>query len=517
MSLVTDILIWLGLLKPAPGLALPRVLIKIADSISLDLDIGDTLSIDQLVAKAGALGIGTTDETIQAIGSKVVFKRAFDSVSAKDIQALLATAEAEDPTYEPFNFGNALEVVCDPGFDTSDLETALNKWTGVVEFAYRCADASDPTVAGAANPLFSFQKYLDGAPDGIGVESAWARGGDGSGTTMIDLEQGWFLRHHDLPTGIPLLGGTNKKESFAHGAGVLGIVVASDNAWGIVGIAPKAEAKVISYFDAKGTNGLVQRVEDRILAAGVALRKGDVLLLEVQFELKTTPSLARVPGAVNALLPVEIDPLVWNAIRLVTATGATVVEVAGNGASFLDPATHTLQLPGLDLDIVLDRNGKKVLSRSTPTEFRDSGAIMVTGCTPKTPHVRFQTTDISLNFGSRIDCYAWGDQIVTCFSRPVSDPKLLPPTDLFWGIGTESGNYFGGTSGAAPIIAGCCLLIQHLQTLLKPKGRPSGKIGSKDMRAILTNPLNGTASANPTDNIGVMPDFAKIVANEFLP
>jgi hypothetical protein len=38
------------------------------------------------------------------------------------------------------------------------------------------------------------------------------------------------------------------------------------------------------------------------------------------------------------------------------------------------------------------------------------------------------------------------------------------------------------------------------------------------MRKILSNPANGTASAAPaTDKIGVMPDFAKIVANEFMP
>jgi hypothetical protein len=85
------------------------------------------------------------------------------------------------------------------------------------------------------------------------------------------------------------------------------------------------------------------------------------------------------------------------------------------------------------------------------------------------------------------------------------------------GIGIYYKEPFGGTSGACPVIASCCLLMQHLQKLLKPKGRPAGTIKADAMRAILSKATNGTASAAAGDKIGVMPDFAKILANEFLP
>jgi hypothetical protein len=49
--------------------------------------------------------------------------------------------------------------------------------------------------------------------------------------------------------------------------------------------------------------------------------------------------------------------------------------------------------------------------------------------------------------------------------------------------------------------------MQHLQAILRPKGRPAGKIKGTGM---LSKGSNGTGSANTTDSVGVMPDFAKI-------
>jgi hypothetical protein len=505
MSLITDILTFLGLLEPAPedGQALPRVLVKIVDSIPLNLEQGATLTLDQLAAKAGALGAGPAFEAIQAAAPGIVFGRAFDSLTSAEIQTLVTDATTQDPTYQAFNFDNALEIVCDVGFDTTELEAALDHWAGVVEFAYTGAEASDPVVKATPNPLFPMQKYLNAAPAGIGAQSAWAKGADGTGTNIIDLENGWFLNHADLPSGITLLAGTNGQESFSHGVAVLGMIVGLDDNFGIVGAAPKAQARVISYFDPhdKSKANPVKRVEDRILKASAALSSGDVLQLEVQFQ--------GLIGKVKTFLPVEFEPLVLKAIQNATGRGVIVVEAAGNGGNYPNAATKKVDHHGTDLDTFVDKKGKKVLSRSTPADFQESGAIMVAGSTSAAPHAPHK----SLNFGSRIDCYAWGDDIVTCFW----DSKQPKARDLYMGIGLYWKEPFGGTSGACPIIASCCLLMQHLQAILKPKGRPAGKIKSTDMRAILSKGSNGTGSANTTDRIGVMPDFAKIIVNEFLP
>jgi peptidoglycan hydrolase-like protein with peptidoglycan-binding domain len=481
----------------------PRVLVKIVDAIALNLEQGATLTLDQLAATAGELGVGPAVEAVRGAAPEIVFARAFDSLTSAEIQTLVTDARKQDPTYEPFNFDNALEIVLDIGFDTSALEAALDNWAGVVEFAYTGADATDPLVTAKSNPLFKMQRYFNAAPVGIDAPAAWAKGADGTGTNIIDLEQGWFLNHVDLPTGITLLAGTNSRESFYHGAAVLGMIVGRDDTFGIVGAAPKANARVISYFDPPGKSraNLVKRVEDRVLKANAALSSGDVLLLEAQF----VGSI----GKIKTLLPVEVEPLVLKAIQNATARGVIVVEAAANGGNYPNARTKKVDHHGTDLDTFVDKAGKKVLSRSTPADFKDSGAIMVTGSVSAVPHAPHTL----LNFGSRIDCYGWGADIVTCNW----DPHLPTARDAYMGIGLYFKESFGGTSGACPMIAGCCLLMQHLQALLKPKGRPPGKVASAAMRSILSKESNGTASARATDKIGVMPDFAKIIVNEFLP
>jgi hypothetical protein len=298
MSIITDTLNFLGQSETAPDdpSVAPIVFVKIVDSVSLNLQEGDTLTLDGLAAKAGAAGSSTAVDTIRAILPDIVFARVFDSLSPDDIQALVTAASTADPTYVAFGFNNALEVVCDLGYDTSELEAALNDWTGVVEYAYRGATPSDPNVNATGNLLFKYQHYFDPAPVGIGAQSAWAKGADGTGTNFIDLEQGWFLNHVDLPSGITLLGGTNRQPeegdktlitSKAHGAAVLGMVVGLDNNFGIVGGAPKTTPQIISHFDsrAKSNKVSVHRVAARIADAAKVLSSGDVLLIEVQLPL----------------------------------------------------------------------------------------------------------------------------------------------------------------------------------------------------------------------------------------
>jgi hypothetical protein len=62
------------------------------------------------------------------------------------------------------------------------------------------------------------------------------------------------------------------------------------------------------------------------------------------------------------------------------------------------------------------------------------------------------------------------------------------------------------------IIAGVCLLIQHLRRLTGAASLPPLAV-----RDILRDINNGTASAAPsTDRIGAMPDFQKIIASQGL-
>jgi len=469
----------------------PVVTVKIVDSINLGLNQGDTLSISQLAAKVGASDTDTVVKNIASAYSSAVFARMLEPISPVDVDKYVTDAKTNDPTYEPPNFNNFLEIACPSGFDTDPLVTALQAWTGVVEFADRNPDTQGAVVTGTGNRLFSHQGYLS-ATDGVNAPAAWAKGADGTGTFIVDIEQGWFLDHEDLPSGIPVNQGISTGE-IAHGTRVLGILVAQDNSVGVVGLAPKASVGLASLFQTSSNpSRVVNHFAGTIFRAGMVILPGDVMLIEQQItEIK--------PNGTQRILPMETFWPIFHAIRLVVAHGVVVVEAAGNGT--------------LDLDAFTDKGGTHIFNRGLLKEFQDSGAIMVgSGSADKTPYRTTGTTPLThSNFGSRIDCCAHGDLVVTCDF----DPKQ-PKTKNLYTDGTPGRDYFSGTSSASAIIAGCCLLIQQLQSLLHPKS-VMGKLNSTQMRTVLSNPANCSAPGKASDMIKAMPDMGQIITNEYNP
>jgi len=479
----------------------PQIALKIVDALPVAIAKGQAFGLDQLGAAVGLLPGNPLLESVRSLLPKFEVRRVFDDLTDAEIQALVARAQENDSAYVPPVWSNSLfiEGIPEPAID--GLLDALKLWVGIVEYAYRMPTPSDPGVVGTGNPLFVHQGYLLPGPRGIGVQAAWAAGADGSGTRFVDLEQGWFLGHEDLPAGIPLLAGVNSPKSHPHGCAVLGIVAAIDNTVGIAGIAPATLPRVISYFDPKEPElplfpkSLRARVASRIQFAANSLRRGDVLQLEAQFS-------GLIDGQ-KVAVPVETDPDVFKAIELVVKLGVIVVEAAANGSSNLDN---------------FSLNGRFILRRGG-ADFRDSGAIMVGGCAAPTPHQRFNIVvphpskpgrfmSVGSNFGSRVDCCAWADYVVTTGS-PVKGKTNAK--DAYW-YGPNFNDFFGGTSGAAPMITGMCLLIQNLQTLLQPPPGQLGTLGPSTMRRILSDARNGTSV---TGGVGPMPDFAKILVNEY--
>ena len=175
-------------------------------------------------------------------------------------------------------------------------------------------------------------------------------------------------------------------------------------------------------------------------------------------------------------MPVEAEPAVFDAIKSATDQGIIVVEAAGNGSNDLDNFTNSA--------------GKQVLNR-TSGDFMDSGAIMVAAASSTDPHQPLSFT----NFGSRIDCYAWGENIDTS-------------GDGWTGTGTTTyTGFFGGTSGASPIITGAALLLQAWA-----QQADGARLSPAEVCGILGDPLLNTPSASPgTDRIGVMPNLRAII------
>ncbi|PEW04900.1 putative mucin/carbohydrate-binding domain-containing protein [Bacillus cereus] len=317
------------------------------------------------------------------------------------------------------------------------------------------------------DPRFKNQGYLEAAPKGINAPHAWSiKGGDGKDTTFVDMEYGWLLNHEDLVNkNIKLMSGQNISQHRAHGTSVLGIVSSEDNQIGNIGIAPKANVKVISQIRDNG----IYNTADAILSAVHNLQAGDILLLEAQ---------ASYDGYGDKYLPVEVHPDIFDAIRVGADKGIIIIEAGANGSN--------------DLDNFKDRNGKKILNRNSP-DFKDSGAIMVGAGSSTVPHKRLWFS----NYGSRLDVYGWGENVDTTSANPSQNT-----TNLYTST-------FSGTSSASPIIAGAATSIQGIAK--EHRGSP---YTPAELRNILSNPNTGTKSQDPwNDRIGVLPDLKSILDN----
>jgi microbial collagenase len=222
-----------------------------------------------------------------------------------------------------------------------------------------------------------------------------------------------------------------------------------------------------------------------ILAAIERLDFGDVLLIEDQIWAYGyyPPNLGGYGLDWYRNLPVEFDDALFKMIRTATARGITVVEAAGNGE--------------IDLDVFEPHN-------STLWDTEDSGAIIVAAArVPAAGSNAAYTRFPESNYGSRTDCYAWGKYI---------------PTAGDGTYGTGRRDYvpdFGGTSGAAAIIAGAALAMQGIaQANNFAPANTNSRLSPNQLRRILRDPTTGTASNDPhNDKIGVMPDLRAIITS----
>jgi serine protease len=351
-----------------------------------------------------------------------------------------------------------------------------------VEFAYReLAVRLNNWAVDPDDPLVQDQGYLGPAPKGIGVNTDEVWGSfDGDGVRFVDLEAGWNLDHVDLPPAAlspqPLIN-KNDPTQADHGTAVLGVVLGQANGGGITGIAPRADFRgVVSHV--VSLRSADAGVPDAIEAAVNALGKGGVLLVEAQ---------------TSNGYPVEIDEVTFAAIRKATCAGVTVIEAAGNG-------TETV---GRNLDLPIPRRADDPppinLNRKS-RRFRDSGAIMVSGCRANLASQGGHRRIGYAGYGSRIDCYAWGEKVVTAGGGnfgPVARAADRQFTDGF-----------GGTSSAAAIIAGVAILVQQMAR--SPRG--PGQLEPAQLRNLLSDSTTGTAVLAPSGRkkVGVMPDLKEI-------
>ena len=339
--------------------------------------------------------------------------------------------------------------------------------------------APDAWAVDPADPFVKHQGYLNAAPEGVGAntEAVWGAF-DGAGVSFADIESGWNLNHVELPRAVgnqPIVN-VNDPIDADHGTAVLGIVLAKQDGAGITGIAPGARfIGVASWLVGQST--ALPDIAGAIYAAATRLGKGDVLLIEVETAIG---------------YPVEVEDFTFDQIRNASGNDVIVIEPAGNG-------TGTV---GRDLDKPpTGRPGGPQKSRSlnrNAASFLDSGAVLVSACRSRLTSSGLHRRIGYAGFGSRVDCYAWGENVATAGGSGLgpSQSKNRSYTDSF-----------SGTSAASAIVAGVAILAQDMAR--EKLGRDLLPL---DMRTLLSNPANGTGVLRPSGNtmIGVMPDLEAI-------
>ena len=267
-------------------------------------------------------------------------------------------------------------------------------------------------------PFFlGLQGYLQPAPEGVDAFYAWSvPGGAGEGIRVNDVDTGVNEDHEDLPD---LFSSDGEGYDPSHGTAALGIIAARDNGIGLKGIAYAAE---VGMELASNMNSAAV-----IQTAVMEVSPGDVVLTETAKTLSgwDCPCNPTQAGYVAQ----EVYPAQFDVIQMATLAGVTVVEVGGNGCVDYDDASFE---GWFDRDV------------------QDSGAIIV-GAGLSTAR---EPTCYS-PYGDRIDLHAWAEDIVCLeFVRPTEDPVYDA------GPGRLYGPNFGGTSGAAAIVAGVVASLQ---------------------------------------------------------
>ena len=272
------------------------------------------------------------------------------------------------------------------------------------------SDLAPPT------PDFSeLQLYIGAAPGGFGVSAAWPwPGGMGENVAIADIEYGWDPQHEDIGAAPQMFAwGWDSGDWDFHGNGVLSILGAYRNGYGVDGAAPGAELLMVSPYVSEDEYSVAAAID----AAAGLLDAGDVLLIEQQ----------GFDGTV--FCPVEWEPAVFDVIALAVAKGVIVVEPAGNGAVDLDAPSWNGWF---------DR------------EVQDSGAILVGGgASPLSGYEPGSWYPGGTAYGSRVDLQAWFDSIVSSGGDGLAD-LFYPGADARQACTTA----FGGSSGASAIVAG---------------------------------------------------------------
>lgn len=173
--------------------------IKLNKAASRARSVAGAEVIEDLIRKAqSGAGLAKRDAPFSVLP-------AITSIPDEQLSELVQRAVANDPNYKPVDFSAWYQVIFPESTSEEgepEMVALLSSLAGSEEVASAqllAKSAKSPAVSPNDDPLYVDQGYLTGGGVGIDAVYAWGfPGGDGAGTTVIDIEGGWQLDHEDL-------------------------------------------------------------------------------------------------------------------------------------------------------------------------------------------------------------------------------------------------------------------------------------------------------------------------------
>lgn len=341
-----------------------------------------------------------------------VLQSLFSEINTKKVINLILTAKTRGD-YLGENLLNCFFIETNEDKVDEILERIKTINNSSIHYAYIRGELVEPTsepnvlkksindeVIYAINRMFDHFKVIDINDDGKNT------------VKIVDVEQGWCfenegIRNLKLSKKRILGGGFNHPDptKVAHGTKTLNVLFGEENPENnstLNGLCSSINAHVASVWFKSGENIIENREAALASLFGIEvdkngnllknvdtiIDKGDIVLLELQTKIRGIPNF----------LPVEVEPVMFNIIKLGVKAGFIIIEAAGNGNYNLDePICDKLKIPKCGFKNLVDKNS-------------GTGAIMV-GALIKTK----DGLDMypNTNSGDRVDCYCFGDDIST--------------------------------------------------------------------------------------------------------
>ncbi len=195
------------------------------------------------------------------------------------------------------------------------------------------------------------------APQSIDAPSAWAAGITGQGARVAVPDGGIHGAHVDLRDRVDVArsvsfhaGGAWNQDvgTFWHGTHVAGIVAASANGIGTIGIAP--EATIIGVKVLHNGTGPFSGILNGIVYAATPIEEGGAGAHVINMSLGADPidEKLKVQKAAVRDLKMAIDRATTYAYQ----RGVTVIASAGNGGLDYDVEKHLIKVPAMNADVI---------------------------------------------------------------------------------------------------------------------------------------------------------------------